>query len=100
MLKCEAGVWAAGAADTLSEGAARLVRYHATRSLQDSEAALFLALVRAYAEVAAPYLATSFGRVYYGDPASIHLTSALAPLKQLLSLRTDVAAADARPAAK
>lgn len=89
-----------GAADTLSEGAARLVRYHATRSLHDSEAALFLALVRAYAEVAAPYLATSFGRVYYSDTAAIHLTSALAPLKHLLSLRTDVAAADARPAAK
>jgi hypothetical protein len=79
-----------GDADTLSEGAARLVRYHATRPLEDSEAASFLALVRAYAEVAAPYIATSFGRVYYGDTAAVHLASALTPLKQLLLLRSDV----------
>jgi len=77
---------AAALHDTLLQGASMLLRYHVTHTLQDSEAALFLAMVRTFAEVAAPFLATCFGRVYGGD-SMVHLPSALEPLRELLLLR-------------
>lgn len=76
-----------------------LTRYHATHTLRDSEAALFHILVRSYAEVAAPYLATCFGRVYNGDSSIVDVPSTLVPLKELLLIRAEAVAAEAQASA-
>ncbi|KAJ8648977.1 hypothetical protein MRB53_002000 [Persea americana] len=48
-----------------------LLKYNATRVLRETESALFLALCRAFIEVAYPYCAMCFGRCYLGGAALI-----------------------------
>ncbi|RWR80055.1 conserved oligomeric Golgi complex subunit 8 [Cinnamomum micranthum f. kanehirae] len=48
-----------------------LLKYNATRVLRETESALFLALCRAFFEVAYPYCAMCFGRCYPGGAALI-----------------------------
>ncbi|XVF48698.1 hypothetical protein PTKIN_Ptkin03bG0210700 [Pterospermum kingtungense] len=48
-----------------------LLRYNATRMLRENESGLFLALCRAFTEVAFPHCATCFGRCYPGGAALI-----------------------------
>ncbi|XXG41633.1 hypothetical protein AAC387_Pa01g2062 [Persea americana] len=48
-----------------------LLKYNATRVLRETESALFLALCRAFIEVAYPYCAMCFGRCYPGGAALI-----------------------------
>lgn len=48
-----------------------LLRYNTTRMLRDNESVLFLALCRAFLEVAFPHCATCFGRCYPGGAALV-----------------------------
>ncbi|XP_044499446.1 conserved oligomeric Golgi complex subunit 8 [Mangifera indica] len=48
-----------------------LMRYSATRMLRENESGLFLALCRAFIEVAYPHCATCFGRCYPGGAVLI-----------------------------
>eukprot|EP00240_Pyramimonas_obovata_P000768 CAMPEP_0118930398 /NCGR_PEP_ID=MMETSP1169-20130426/7097_1 /TAXON_ID=36882 /ORGANISM="Pyramimonas obovata, Strain CCMP722" /LENGTH=550 /DNA_ID=CAMNT_0006872749 /DNA_START=127 /DNA_END=1779 /DNA_ORIENTATION=+ len=89
---------AAALHECLRQGASTLSRYHATHTLRDSDATLFHALVRAYSEVAAPYLATCFGRIYTGDSALVDSQTAMLPLKDLMSRAAAAAAEEEVPA--
>eukprot|EP00898_Chlorokybus_atmophyticus_P004248 jgi/Chlat1/4824/Chrsp31S04802 len=79
--------------DALTSVADTLSRYHATRSLRESESGLFLALVRAVleakveveVEVATPYLIMCFGRIYPGHGAQVDLQNTMKPLRDIVA---------------
>ncbi len=81
------GPLAATLHDALGGAAGAVVRYQAAHPapLSDSQAALFAALTASLADVAAPYAATCFGRVYPGAAAAVDAPRAMAPVRALLA---------------
>ncbi|KAL3687047.1 hypothetical protein R1sor_013356 [Riccia sorocarpa] len=60
------------------------LRYNATRMMRDSESNLFLAMCRAFIEVACPYVVLCFGRCYSGGASLIQLKDVLEGLRRLV----------------
>ncbi|CAM6113447.1 unnamed protein product [Calypogeia fissa] len=69
--------------DVLQSVADSLLRYNATRMLRESESNLFLAMCRAFIEVACPYTVLCFGRCYPGGASLIQLQDVLEGLRRL-----------------
>ncbi|KAL2629029.1 hypothetical protein R1flu_013715 [Riccia fluitans] len=61
-----------------------LLRYNATRMMRDTESNLFLAMCRAFIEVACPYVVLCFGRCYLGGASLIQLKDVLEGLRRLV----------------
>jgi hypothetical protein len=78
---------AAALHDALCGAAGALVRYHGARAtpLSDATAPLFAALAASLADVAAPYAAACFGRVYAGAAAEVNAAQAMAGVRALLA---------------
>lgn len=81
-------------ASVLQEGlqqvAEALQRYHATRiGLRENEQTLFLALVRAFVDVAAPYCVLCFGRCYTGGSSLVDTKALLDPLRKMVTVHTE-----------
>lgn len=76
--------------DGLRQVAEALQRYHATRiGLRENEQTLFLALVRAFVDVAAPYCVLCFGRCYAGGAGLVDTKALLEPLKKMVTVHVD-----------
>lgn len=68
----------------LQSAANSLLRYNATHMLRESESNLFLAMCRAFIEVACPYTVLCFGRCYSGGASLIQLQDVLEGLRRLV----------------
>ncbi|GAQ92571.1 conserved oligomeric Golgi complex component-related [Klebsormidium nitens] len=76
--------------DGLRQVAEALQRYHATRiGLRENEQTLFLALVRAFVDVAAPYCVLCFGRCYVGGAGLVETKALLEPLRKMVTVHVD-----------
>ena len=78
---------AAALHNALAGAAGAVVRYHSTRTppLTDVQAAQLGALGSALADVAAPYAAACFGRIYPGAAHAVDASGAAAPMRPLLA---------------
>jgi hypothetical protein len=74
----------------LQQVAEALQRYHATRiGLRENEQTLFLSLVRAFVDVAAPYCVLCFGRCYTGGSSLVDTKALLEPLRKMVTAHTE-----------
>lgn len=62
-----------------------LLRYKATRMPRDSEASLFVAMCKAFIEIACPYCRLCFGRCYTGGASLIKLKDISEDLEKLIA---------------
>jgi hypothetical protein len=69
----------------LEHAVGSLVHYRHTHTLAGSELPVFKACVRCMLELALPYLAASFGRVFSAQSVKVDVSSASALLRQLVS---------------
>ncbi|KAG6556242.1 hypothetical protein Mapa_002183 [Marchantia paleacea] len=69
---------------SLQSVADSFLRYNATRMMRESESNLFLAMCRAFIEVACPYCVLCFGRCYNGGASLIQLKDVVEGLRRLV----------------